>query len=95
MPASRLPRLKVWWRPTTRFQNLAGPAPDALAEAELRLTHTVLTYVRHLQAGRFPYNRVTSNIELAQQPPDNAEVLTRIADARGCRRGARSLQSAA
>ena len=64
-----------------KIPNLAGPTPDALAEAELRLTHTVLTYVRHLQAGRFPYNRVTSNIELAQQPPDNAEVLTRIADA--------------
>src|SRR5712692_6096871 len=38
---------------TPNFAGLSGP--DALAEAELKLTQTVLTYVRHLQAGRFPY----------------------------------------
>ena len=27
---------------------------DALAEADLKLTQTVLTYARHVQAGRFP-----------------------------------------
>ena len=32
--------------------NFAGLGPDALAEAELKLTRTVLTYARHLQAGR-------------------------------------------
>ncbi len=65
-----------------KIPNLTGLAPDTLAEAELKLTQTVLTYARHLQAGRFPYNRVSaSNIELAQQPPDGAEVLTRIAEA--------------
>jgi hypothetical protein len=36
--------------------------PDALAEAELKLTQTVLTYARHLQAGRFPYTRVSNTI---------------------------------
>ena len=47
------------------FAGLSGP--DALAEAELKLTQTVLTYARHLQAGRFPYTRVSSNnIELPQ-----------------------------
>src|SRR5262245_50985909 len=66
-----------------RIPDLSGTNPDALAEADLRLTQTVLTYARHLQAGRFPYNRVSNNnIELAQQPPDPAEVLTRIADAK-------------
>jgi L,D-transpeptidase YcbB len=64
-----------------KIPNLVALTPDALAEAELKLTQTVLTYARHLQAGRFPYTRVSSNIELPQQPPDNAEVLTRIADA--------------
>ncbi len=65
-----------------KIPNFSGLAPDALAEAELKLTQTVLTYARHLQAGRFPYSRISTNsIELAQQPPDNAEVLARIAAA--------------
>ena len=65
-----------------KVPTFAGLGPDALAEAELKLTQTVLTYARHLQAGRFPYNRVSqNNIELAQQPPDTAEILTKIADA--------------
>ncbi len=41
----------------------AGLSPDALAEAELKLTQTVVTYARHLQSGRFPYTRVSQNIE--------------------------------
>jgi L,D-transpeptidase YcbB len=66
-----------------KIPDLTSTNPDALAEADLRLTQTVLTYARHLQAGRFPYNRISqNNIELAQQPPDAAEVLTRIADAK-------------
>jgi L,D-transpeptidase YcbB len=66
-----------------KIPDLTSTNPDALAEADLRLTQTVLTYARHLQAGRFPYSRVSqNNIELAQQPPDAAEVLTRIADAK-------------
>jgi L,D-transpeptidase YcbB len=59
----------------------AFPSPEALAEAELKLTQTVLTYARHLQAGRFPYSRVSHNIELPQAPPDPAEVLRKIAAA--------------
>jgi L,D-transpeptidase YcbB len=59
----------------------AGLTPDALAEAELKLTDAVLTYARHLQAGRFPYTRVSQNIELPQAPPDPAEVLAKVADA--------------
>ena len=55
--------------------------PEALAEAELKFTQTVLTFARHLQAGRFPYNRVSNNIELPQMPPDHTVVLTRLAEA--------------
>ena len=54
---------------------------DALAEAELRFTVTVLTFARHLQAGRFPQSRVDKDIEMPQQPPDPAVVLTTIRDA--------------
>src|SRR5262249_52799459 len=60
--------------------SFAGLAPDALAEAELKLTAAALPYARHLQAGRFPYTRVAANnIELPQAPPDVAEVLTKLA----------------
>ena len=55
--------------------------PEALAEAELKLTGTLLTFVRHLQAGRFPYTRVSRNIELPQALPEPADILSRIADA--------------
>jgi murein L,D-transpeptidase YcbB/YkuD len=64
-----------------RTPDFAGPASDALAEAELKLTRTVLTYARHLQAGRFPYTRVSRNIELPQAAPEPAGVLNSLADA--------------
>jgi murein L,D-transpeptidase YcbB/YkuD len=54
---------------------------DALAEAELKFTVTMLTFARHLQAGRFPQSRVGKDIEMPQVPPDPAVVLTTIADA--------------
>src|SRR5882762_4402434 len=54
---------------------------DALAEAELKFTVTMLTFARHLQAGRFPQSRVGKDIEMPQVPPDPAVVLTSIADA--------------
>jgi L,D-transpeptidase YcbB len=61
--------------------DFSGLAPDALAEAELKLTHTVLTYARHVQAGRFPYTRASHNIELPQAAPEPADVLGSIAQA--------------
>jgi len=60
----------------------AGLAPDALAEADLKLTQTVVTFARHLQAGRFPFTRVSNNnIELPQAPPEAGEVLAKVAEA--------------
>jgi murein L,D-transpeptidase YcbB/YkuD len=60
----------------------AAPGPDAMAEIELKFTETLLTYARHVQAGRFSYANVSKNIELPQQPPDTTEVLTKLADAK-------------
>jgi L,D-transpeptidase YcbB len=60
----------------------AASGPDALAEAELKFTETLLTYARHVQAGRFSYANVSKNIELPQQPPDTNEILTKLADAK-------------
>jgi murein L,D-transpeptidase YcbB/YkuD len=61
-----------------RTPNFAGLGPDALAEADLKLTQTVLTFGRHLQAGRFPYSRVSRNIQLPQLPPEPAAILAKI-----------------
>ncbi len=61
--------------------SFAGLGPDALAEAELKLTQTVLTYARHVQAGRFAYTRVSRNIELPQAVPEPADILGTIAAA--------------
>jgi murein L,D-transpeptidase YcbB/YkuD len=56
-----------------------GLSPDALAEAELSLTQTVLTYARHLQAGRVPHRQVREdNIALPQRAPDPAVVLAAV-----------------
>ena len=40
--------------------NFAGLTGDALAEADLKLTQAVLTYARHVQAGRFAYTYTIS-----------------------------------
>src|SRR4051812_9823052 len=61
--------------------NFAGMSPEALAEADVKLTQTVLTYARHVQAGRFPYTRVSVNIELPQAPPEPSDVLAKVASA--------------
>jgi murein L,D-transpeptidase YcbB/YkuD len=62
--------------------NFAGLGPDALAEAEVRLTRAVLTFARHVQAGRFSYTRVSrNNIELPQAAPEPADILSNMADA--------------
>jgi murein L,D-transpeptidase YcbB/YkuD len=65
-----------------KIPDFAAAGPDALAEAELKFTETLLTYARHVQAGRFSYANVSKNIELPQQPPEPSEVLTRVADAK-------------
>jgi L,D-transpeptidase YcbB len=62
--------------------SFASHAPDALAEAELMLTRSVVTYARHVQAGRFPHRQAREdNIALPQRAPDPAVVLAAIAEA--------------
>src|SRR3954452_3479359 len=58
-----------------------GLSADGLAEAELTLTQTLLTYARHLQAGRVPHRQVREdNIALPQRAPDPAMVLAAVAE---------------
>jgi len=66
--------------PTADFA--ATSSPDALAEAEIRLTSSVLTYARHAQTGRVHYSRVSADIVYNLVPPEPAEVLGKMADAK-------------
>jgi murein L,D-transpeptidase YcbB/YkuD len=65
--------------PTPEFKS--GATPDALAEAELKLTASALTFARHAQIGRVHFTRVGSDIQYDLVAPDPAEVLTKLADA--------------
>lgn len=62
------------------------PAPDfksgdagALAEAELRYTGTLLTYVRHAQTGRMHFSRLSADVFYQPEMPDPADLLGKLA----------------
>jgi L,D-transpeptidase YcbB len=53
--------------------------PDDLAQAELRMTDSVLKYARQAQVGRINFTRVGADISFKLDPPDPAEVLAKVA----------------
>jgi murein L,D-transpeptidase YcbB/YkuD len=59
----------------------AASSPEALAEAEIKLTTAVLTYARHAQIGRVHYSRVSADIVYNLVPPEPADVLAKMAEA--------------
>ena len=64
-----------------KLPDLAAGSPDAQAEAELRFTAALITFTRHLQAGRFPFQRMGGEIMLPQEPPNVIPALEKIAAA--------------
>ncbi|MGO9702269.1 MAG: L,D-transpeptidase family protein [Xanthobacteraceae bacterium] len=65
--------------PTPNFGSITDPA--ALAEAELKLTMSVVTYAHHAQVGRVHWTRVSGDIFYDQKVPNPADVLTKLAQA--------------
>jgi murein L,D-transpeptidase YcbB/YkuD len=63
--------------PTPQFRADAEPA--ALAEAELKLTASILTFARHAQNGRVHWSRVSADIFYNQVVPEPADVLAKLA----------------
>ncbi len=63
--------------PTPAFK--AGSEIDALAEAELKLTQSIVTFARHAQAGRVHYSRIAADILYELERPEPADVLKKIA----------------
>ena len=60
----------------------AATTPDALAEADLKLTASMLDYARHAQSGRMHWSQVSGDIQYPEHPTDPAEVLTNITAAK-------------
>ena len=56
--------------------------PAALAEAEMRLSTSVVTYAHHASVGRVHWSRVSSSILYEVKPPAPADVLAAAADAK-------------
>lgn len=54
---------------------------DALAQAELRLAASILTYARHAQAGRFDPTRISPSLTPTRTFPDQLSVLHAVSGA--------------
>jgi murein L,D-transpeptidase YcbB/YkuD len=63
--------------PTPNFKS--ATSADALAEAELKLTASALTFAREAQIGRIHFSRVGADIAFKLVEPEPAEVLARLA----------------
>ena len=61
--------------------NAAGNGPDALAEAEARLTLAVLKYARHARGGRFDPTRLSDALDRTPNLIEPAKLLQEIATA--------------
>jgi murein L,D-transpeptidase YcbB/YkuD len=60
----------------------AATTPDALAEAELKLTASMLDYARQAQSSRIHWSQVGYDILYPEHPTDPAEVLANVTTAR-------------
>jgi murein L,D-transpeptidase YcbB/YkuD len=58
-----------------------GAEAGLLADAELKLTQSVMTFARHAQAGRVHFTRIAADIMYEQERPEPADVLGKIAKA--------------
>ena len=60
----------------------AATTPDQLAEAELKLTASMLDYARQAQSGRMHWSQVSGDISYPDHPTDPTEVLINVTTAR-------------
>src|SRR3954454_11835091 len=60
----------------------AAASPDALADAELKLTASMLDYARQAQSGRMHWSQVSYDILYPEHPTDPAEVLANVTTAK-------------
>jgi murein L,D-transpeptidase YcbB/YkuD len=60
----------------------AAATPDALAEADLKLTDSMLVYARQAQSGRMHWSQVSADIQYPEHPTDPSEVLANVTTAK-------------
>ena len=60
----------------------AATTPDALADADLKLTASMLDYARHAQSGRMHWSQVSGDIQYPEHPIDSNEVLANVTSAK-------------
>jgi murein L,D-transpeptidase YcbB/YkuD len=60
----------------------ATTSPDALADAELKLTASMLDYARQAQSGRMHWSQVSGDIQYPEHPVDPMDVLVNVSTAK-------------
>jgi murein L,D-transpeptidase YcbB/YkuD len=60
----------------------AANTPEAQADAELKLTASILDYARHAQSGRMHWSQVSGDILYPDHYPEPAEVLVNVSTAK-------------
>jgi murein L,D-transpeptidase YcbB/YkuD len=60
----------------------AATTPDALAEADLKITSSMLDYARQAQSGRMHWSQVSGDIQYPEHPIDPTEVLSNVTTAK-------------
>lgn len=60
----------------------AATGPDALAEADLKLTASMFDYARQAQSGQMHWSQVSADIQYPEHPVDPNEVLANITTAK-------------
>jgi murein L,D-transpeptidase YcbB/YkuD len=60
----------------------AATTPDALAEADMKLTASMFDYARHAQSGRMHWSQVSGDIQYPEHPIDPSEVLANVTTAK-------------
>ena len=66
--------------PVPEFTSLTSA--EQLADADIKMTNSVLTYVRHLAVGRIAPTRVSAEVDYGNHTPEPADILKKLADAR-------------
>jgi len=60
----------------------AATTPEALADADLKLTASMLDYARQAQSGRMHWSQVSADIQYPEHPTDPNEVLANVTTAK-------------
>jgi len=59
----------------------AASGAEALADGDIKLTNSMLTYARHLAVGRIAPTRVLAEVDYGSHTPEPADILRKVADA--------------